>query len=191
VQAVQSCLARKPEDAHMTKLTTTQRALLAAAAETTDGVARMPVTVSANKANGTINALIKAGFLVSKPRGKNGRQLLITTAGRKAVSAPGGKQRKGGGGTPASTQTKAASRIAKTPAAPVERQPRGKLGIVVGLLRRPDGVGIAELQAATGWQAHSIRGAIASAVKKKLGLTVSSTATQSGRVYHIVEGGAA
>jgi len=175
----------------MTKLTTIQRALLAAAAERTDGVVRMQATVPAEKAKSAINALIKCGFLVSKPRGKSGRQLLITTAGRKIVSAPGGMRHKGSGGTAASTRTQAAPRLAKAPAALGERRPRGKLGIVVGLLRRPDGVGIAELQAATGWQAHSIRGAIAGAVKKKLGFTVSSTAAQGGRVYRIVEGGAA
>ena len=41
----------------------------------------------------------------------------------------------------------------------------------------------------TGWQAHSIRGAISGALKKKLGLTITSEADEiRGRIYRIVEG---
>lgn len=64
--------------------------------------------------------------------------------------------------------------------------PKGKLGALIGLLRRPDGATLAELMAATGWQAHSVRGAIAGAVKKKHGLTVTSEKTETGRTYRIV-----
>ena len=39
---------------------------------------------------------------------------------------------------------------------------------------------------ATGWQAHSVRGIIAGAVKKKLGLTVTSEAGEGGRIYRVV-----
>lgn len=42
------------------------------------------------------------------------------------------------------------------------------------LLSRPEGASIEELQAATGWQQHSVRGLLAGAVKKKLGLTLLS-----------------
>jgi len=37
---------------------------------------------------------------------------------------------------------------------------RGKLGAMVALLRRECGASIAEMMAATGWQAHSVRGAM-------------------------------
>jgi hypothetical protein len=65
--------------------------------------------------------------------------------------------------------------------------PKGKLGALIALLRRPDGAQIGELMEATGWQAHSVRGAIAGAIKKKLGLVVTSDNTEAGRVYRIVE----
>jgi hypothetical protein len=64
--------------------------------------------------------------------------------------------------------------------------PKGKLGAIVALLRRPDGARIADLMAATGWQAHSVRGAMSGALKKKLGLTITSEKTEAGRIYQIV-----
>jgi hypothetical protein len=38
----------------------------------------------------------------------------------------------------------------------------------------------------TGWQPHSVRGFLAGTVKKKLGLTLESEKTSSGRIYRIV-----
>ena len=62
-----------------------------------------------------------------------------------------------------------------------------KLAILIGLLRRPAGATIPDMMEATGWQAHSVRGAISGALKKKLGLEVSSEATTDrGRVYRVV-----
>jgi hypothetical protein len=44
---------------------------------------------------------------------------------------------------------------------------------------------------ATAWQVHSVRGAMAGALKKKAGFTILSEKTESGRVYRIPAGGAA
>src|SRR5580692_4241078 len=52
------------------------------------------------------------------------------------------------------------------------------------LLRRPNGVTLKELMSATHWQAHSIRGFLSGAVRKKMGLAVTSTKDQDGdRTY--------
>jgi hypothetical protein len=48
------------------------------------------------------------------------------------------------------------------------------------LLNRPEGATVEELQAATGWQQHSVRGFLAGAVKKKLGLTLLSEKSDAG-----------
>lgn len=70
------------------------------------------------------------------------------------------------------------------PATPVA--PKGKLGLLVGLMRRPEGAGIDELTTATGWQPHSVRGAISGAVKKNLGLLVQSQKRDGVRTYFVV-----
>ena len=60
---------------------------------------------------------------------------------------------------------------------------------LIGLLRRPNGATIDELSKATGWQAHSVRGAISGILKKRLGLTVASeTSEKRGRIYRIASG---
>lgn len=54
------------------------------------------------------------------------------------------------------------------------------------MLRASDGATIDEIVTATGWQAHSVRGAISGTLKKRLGLTVASEKQGGrGRVYRI------
>ena len=55
------------------------------------------------------------------------------------------------------------------------------------MLRRPGGATIAEIVEAIGWQSHTVRGALAGALKKKLELDVTSAKEgERGRVYRIV-----
>jgi hypothetical protein len=72
-------------------------------------------------------------------------------------------------------------------ATPNSTEPGGKLGVMIGLLRRPDGASLEALMKATGWQAHSVRGAIAGAIKKRRGLKVEAKLGPRGqRVYRII-----
>jgi hypothetical protein len=70
-------------------------------------------------------------------------------------------------------------------AATAIKTPGGKLGIVVGLMRRPEGATVSQMSTATNWQAHSVRGALAGSLKKKHGLSISSEVGEGGRVYRI------
>jgi len=54
------------------------------------------------------------------------------------------------------------------------------------LLNRAEGATVEELQTAIGWQQHSVRGFLAGAVKKKLGLTLLSEKPDAGpRRYRV------
>ena len=52
---------------------------------------------------------------------------------------------------------------------------------MIELLKRPEGATVEQIAAATGWQHHTIRGAISGALKKKLGLTRRGHAHPRGR----------
>ncbi len=60
-----------------------------------------------------------------------------------------------------------------------------KIEMVIALLSRPEGASLAALSEATGWQAHSVRGALSGALKARRGLTIMSEKTEAGRLYRI------
>lgn len=66
-----------------------------------------------------------------------------------------------------------------------------KLAIMIGLLARPEGATIAQMVEATGWQPHSVRGAMAGSLKKRHGLAIASAVEDDTRVYRSSPGGAA
>ena len=63
--------------------------------------------------------------------------------------------------------------------------PSGKIGALLALLRREGGATLADMTSATGWQAHSVRGALAGTIKKKLGLELTSAKLDGVRTYRI------
>jgi hypothetical protein len=86
------------------------------------------------------------------------------------------------------TKRKAAqSRSKASSESPPPARPAGKVGILVELLRREGGATIDAMTSASGWQAHSVRGAMSGAIGKKLGLNVVSEKVDGGRVYRIVD----
>ena len=90
-------------------------------------------------------------------------------------------------------QAQTAARLAKIES-PRTRE-HSKQALVIEMLKRPEGATIAQISEATGWQAHTVRGTFAGALKKKLGLSIVSEkiegaagATGTGqRLYRIAE----
>ena len=82
--------------------------------------------------------------------------------------------------TKGAAKPKAATKAVGTPRA------ESKQSRLIAMLRQPDGATIVEIAKALEWQPHTVRGAIAGALKKKLGLKVESEkVADRGRVYRI------
>jgi len=61
-----------------------------------------------------------------------------------------------------------------------------KTAKILDLLKRPGGATSKDLMKATGWLPHSVRGFLSGTVRKKLGLTVTSTKGENGeRTYSV------
>ena len=87
-----------------------------------------------------------------------------------------------------SKPAKTARKMVKSaaPAATVAQHRSGtKQALLIEMLSRESGATIADLAAATSWLPHTIRGAMAGALKKKLGLTITSEKVEGQRVYRI------
>jgi hypothetical protein len=79
-----------------------------------------------------------------------------------------------------------AAPTARDTGAPRKTREGTKQEQLISMLRRKQGATIAQIVEATGWQPHTVRGAFAGALKKKLGLTVTSEKIEGGeRVYRL------
>ena len=85
----------------------------------------------------------------------------------------------------AKTRTPVAKKRVLKPKAPTSRAD-SKQAQLIKMLERPDGATIDEIIKKLEWQSHTVRGAIAGALKKRLKLKVESEKMQGrGRVYRI------
>jgi hypothetical protein len=199
----------------MSKLTDTQLIILSTAGQRDDGTV-LPLPKSLKLQGGAVshvlNSLLKKGLLDEQPAGNNAAAwreskdgqrltLVISDAGRQAIGVAVGEQSelppasvaprgsKRSAGRRKASESKGASprsSRAKRLASPASLRPGTKLALLVDLLQRKGGATIAEMMKATGWQPHSVRGAISGALKKKLGLAVKSEKVEGrGRVYRI------
>ena len=187
----------------MTKLSDTQAIILSAAAQREDRIALpLPESLRGGAAAKVVGAMIAKGFLeevdadmrkgepVWRETGDgHGVTLVATGVGLAAIgietedanTAPAGA-------TDAATEEPAPDTPTETESAPKTRTPREgtKQATLIAMLRAPDGATIEEISAATGWQSHTVRGAMAGALKKKLGLEVISEKVEGrGRVYRL------
>lgn len=193
----------------MTTLTDTQRVILSAASQRTDRLALpLPKSLKGGAAHKVINALIGKGLLrevkanrqlgdaVWREGGEGqGLTLIITDAGLEAIGIEPRLPRSASQAATHGEDTEATGAIPDTahgpatPATPAQgRKTRKgtKQALIISMLRRPEGASIAEIANASGWLHHTIRGMIAGALRKKLGLDIASTKDdERGRVYRL------
>ncbi len=72
-------------------------------------------------------------------------------------------------------------------AKPVAIRAGTKQAQIIARVQRPEGATVAEMVEATGWLAHTVRGSISGALKKKLGLPIAAEKVEGrGTVYRIL-----
>lgn len=188
----------------MTKLSDTQALILSAAAQRPEHIALpLPESLRGGAATKVVAAMIAKGLLrevdANLRRGEpvwretgdgHGVTLIATDMGLAVIgietedanTAPED-------GTDEPTKAPATDTPTEPEAGPNARTPRmgTKQAKLIEMLRAEDGATIEEITAATGWQSHTVRGAMAGALKKKLGLEVTSEKVDGrGRVYRII-----
>ena len=187
----------------MTQLSDTQSLILSAAAQRPERIALpLPESLRGGAAAKVVGAMLAKGFLqevdadlrkgepVWRETGDgHGVTLIATDAGLAAIGVETEDANTAPvGATDAPTEKPAPDTATETEAAPKARTPREgtKQATLIAMLRAPDGATIEEIMAATGWQSHTVRGAMAGALKKKLGLEVTSERVEGrGRVYRL------
>lgn len=178
----------------MPKLTDTQLVILSAAAKRENlAVLPLPKSLKCNKGAVTtvLKSLLSRGLVTERPamageaawrESEDGQRLGLTLAepGLRAL-----------GIEPRASKPNRKKAAAKATSAHATSEARAgtKLATVVVLLKRKGGATISDIAAATGWQTHSVRGAISGALKKKMGLSIVSASEDGrGRVYRITGG---
>jgi len=103
-------------------------------------------------------------------------------AGKRGANVAPKKGKSGKKATPAKKAPKATKREKQGDSA----RDGSKAATILELLKRPGGATSKELMKATGWQPHSVRGFLSGTIRKKMGLTVTSTKGENGeRSYSI------
>lgn len=196
----------------MTRLSDTQLVILSAASQRDDGnVLPLPGSLRGGAATKVVGALLSRGLIAERVtdnmteadpalnriwrNDEEGRAVLLhitdaglATLGVEPDSAPDSSETAPDDATEAPSADTATDTAPENAPAPRARTPREgtKQAQLIAMLRMPEGATIAEIAAATGWQPHTVRGAIAGALKKKLGLEVTSEKVEErGRVYRL------
>jgi len=177
----------------MTKLSDIQTIILSRAAQNEDHIALpLPDSLRGGAATKVVSAMLAKGFVeeveadmrkgepVWRETGDgHGVTLVATDAGLAAIGIEP---------EDANTPLVGATDAPTEEPAPKARTPREgtKQATLIAMLRAPEGATIEEIGATLQWAPHTIRGAMAGALKKKLGLDVTSEkVADRGRVYKL------
>lgn len=77
--------------------------------------------------------------------------------------------------------------LAVTPRRRAGTRPDSKQARMIEMLKRPEGATVEQIAEELWWAHHTVRGAMAGALKKKLGLSITSEKVDGARVYRIAE----
>jgi hypothetical protein len=177
----------------MPNLTDTQSIILSAAAQRAHYIALpLPETLRGGAADKVVSAMIAKGYLQKvdanlrqgEPMWRetgdgHGVTLIATEAGLAAIGIEREKAEVGPAISAALPSETATPKPAKT-------REGTKQATMIAMLQSEGGATITEIATATSWQLHTVRGAMAGPLKKKLGLTITSQEFEGrGRVYRI------
>ena len=155
-------------------LTPTQHTILSHAHQHTQGkITWFPEKIKGGARQKVIDGLIKRTLITS-----NGPDWFLSAEGYAAIGVP----------HQAPVSDQALDNVLAAAEAPKPRVREGsKQAQVIAMLQRPQGATITQICAATGWQAHTVRGTFAGSLKKKRGLQITSTKeTGSDRIYRAI-----
>lgn len=187
----------------MTQLSDTQALILSAAAQRPEHIALpLPENLRGGAAAKVVGAMIAKGLLhevdadlrKGEPMWRqtgdgHGVTLIATDAGLAAIGIEfddAHSAQTGADGAP--REVPATDAPTATEASPKARTPRQgtKQARLIDMLCSPDGATVEEIASELGWRFHTVRGALAGALKKKLGLEVVSEKVENrGRVYRL------
>ncbi|MGA3949105.1 DUF3489 domain-containing protein [Ralstonia nicotianae] len=160
------------------QLTPAQHAILAYATEHTGGkIEWFPDNIKGGARKKVLDGLVKRALITA-----SGDDWFMADAGYDALG------RKRPAPTPVA-EDPATEATVMVPAA-ATKAPRtrenSKQAKVITMLRRPEGATVKQICDETGWLAHTVRGAFAGTLKKRLGLTITSHKPADGeRAYRI------
>lgn len=164
-------------DTIVTNLSDTQLAILTAACQRADRlVLPLPDRLKGGAAAKVVGSLAAKG-LIEEIAAKRGKPLWRETSGGRGV-------------TLVATDAREMEPALSLPAIATVPRTRTdtKQAQLIAMLKHRKGASIEEISEKFGWQAHTVRGAIAGSLKKKLGLDViSEKIERRGRVYRIAE----
>ena len=157
-----------------TQLTTTQTQVLQHALDYNSGrIDWFPDSVKGGARKKVLDALLGRDLIMS-----DGTDWLVATPGYEALGCA-----RPAVATVVASPTRMTQRVPKVAleSAPAQgpkvtrTRDNSKQAMVIAMLTRSEGATIKQICAATDWQAHTVRGTLAGAFKKKLGLTITST----------------
>lgn len=176
----------------MSKLSPTQERILKAAAEKPELDVRehMGDIKSPAIKDKVVESMLKNG-LITEGDQDGGIAYLISDAGFEAVGARKPNAAKAEEAPAAEAEDTAAEKPKKperkAKAEGETGEPKvSKQQMIIDMLKREEGATLKQMMEATGWQRHSLHGAMAGGLKNKLGLKITSTKENGGeKIYKI------